>query len=55
MDDKEIYREIKQSIASGDIASLPKEKLVQFQSALSQEANRHNLPYCLWRGFGVSY
>jgi len=40
MTDKEIYREIKQSITSGDIATLPKEKLVQFQSALAQTPAR---------------
>lgn len=42
MTDKEIYREIKQSIASGEIASLPKDKLVQFPSALTHsQAHLH--------------
>jgi len=31
-----IFREIKQSIGSGEISSLPKEKLVQFSAALAQ-------------------
>jgi hypothetical protein len=43
MADKEIYREIKQSIASGEIASLPKEKLVQFQAALAHSHARLHL------------
>jgi hypothetical protein len=32
----QIFREIKQSIGSGEIAALPKEKLVQFSAALAQ-------------------
>ncbi|MCF8151649.1 MAG: hypothetical protein K9K30_14100 [Burkholderiaceae bacterium] len=43
MTDKEIYREIKQTIASGEIASLPKKKLIQFQSALAQSHARLHL------------